>query len=305
MDGRRSKPAYRADQVGSFLRPQKLLEARERHRLGDVSLVDLRALEDRIIIDLLRMQEEIGLSIFSDGEVRREAWYSGFNEAVEGLELVPGARTSTMVWHGVDGTEFHPEPGAMAEAAVRKLRPKGRITAHELQFLAKHAPGPYKITLPSPVVVATFIYREGVSNAAYTRDELLADVTSIMRRELKALSDEGVPYIQVDEGFTRMVSQGWADQVRSRGGNRPRKFQQQSRRKTDVMLRWTAAKLRSACIFVVATRAADGSTRAAMMRSRNGCSTSWTSTDSYWNMTLNVPVHLSHSDSFQRVRSSS
>jgi 5-methyltetrahydropteroyltriglutamate--homocysteine methyltransferase len=208
MEAKRLKPAYRADQVGSFLRPQELLEAREQHRQGNLVQANLRALEDRIIIDLVRMQEEVGLSVFSDGEVRREAWYSGFNEAVEGLELVPGARTTTMVWHRMDGTEFRLEPGAMAEAAVRKLRPKKRITAHESQFLAKYAPGPYKITLPSPVVSATFIYREGVSNAAYTRDELLADVTSIMRRELKALSDEGVPYVQVDEGFTRMVSQG-------------------------------------------------------------------------------------------------
>jgi 5-methyltetrahydropteroyltriglutamate--homocysteine methyltransferase len=214
------KSSFRADQVGSFLRPLDLLECRERFRRGEASLEILRAKEDEAVHRLLRMQEEVGLSVYSDGEVRREAWYSDFNEAVDGLEMVEGARTTSLVWYDVDGKKHRPLAGATAEAAVRKIKTKRRIAAHESGFLARHAPGPFKITLPSPVSITGFIYRAPASSAAYPKkSDLLADVTSIIRQELRDLSDEGVPYVQVDEGFTRMVSQGWAERVKAAGGN--------------------------------------------------------------------------------------
>lgn len=212
-----AKPAFRADQIGSFLRPPELLSKRAQFRLGAISITELRAFEDRAILDLLRMQKDIGLSVFSDGEVRREAWYSDFNEAIDGLGMVVGARTSAMVWRGVDGTEYKPEPGAAAQAAVEKINQKRRVTAHETGFMLRYAPGPFKITVPSPVVTASFIYRP--DGAYQSREDLLADVTLIMRREMNALSDEGVAYIQMDEGFTKMVSENWAAQTRASGSD--------------------------------------------------------------------------------------
>ena len=182
---------YRADHVGSFLRPPELLQARAAHAEGRLSAEELRAAEDRAILDVLRLQQEVGIDIYTDGELRRDSWLSDLAEAVEGFvpERVP------MAWRGPGGGV----EGSRALVVGAPLRQQRRLTAHETPFLKQHSPGPFKITMPSPSVFIQASYRPGVTDRVYpTRKALLDELVPIVRREIEALIAEGVPYIQLD-----------------------------------------------------------------------------------------------------------
>ncbi len=182
---------YRADQVGSLLRPAELLQARAAHEAGRLSLNELRQVEDRTILDALELQRQVGLDVFTDGEYRRGSWLTDIAEAVEGF--VPDR--VVMEWRGPGG---RPE-GSTAKVVGAKLRQTRRITAHEVAILKQHAPGPFKMTIPSPSIFMIASYKAGISDKAYpTRSDLLGDLVPIVRNELMALRDEGVPYIQLD-----------------------------------------------------------------------------------------------------------
>jgi 5-methyltetrahydropteroyltriglutamate--homocysteine methyltransferase len=190
-------PAYRADQVGSFLRPAELKEAHRAHVQGQLPLEELRQLEDRAILDVLELQKQVGIDVLSDGEFRRGGWASDFSEAVDGY--VAGRPAVT-----VFNTERGNMPVMTSQAAQRgvigdKLRPRGRITAHEAGFLAQHAGGPFKMTMPAPSYVLARGYRPDVTDRVYgSRKAAIHDVAAIIRDEIKALVDDGVPYIQLD-----------------------------------------------------------------------------------------------------------
>jgi 5-methyltetrahydropteroyltriglutamate--homocysteine methyltransferase len=213
-------PRNRADHVGSFLRPPELLQARERFFAGELALERLREQEDAAILGVLRLQNEVGVSLYSDGELRRETWMTGFNDAVDSLAEVESRWDNPAVWHDLEGHAVEAVCADRAVVAVSELGPTRRVTEIETRFLQTHAPGTFKITVPSPVVTAVFLWRDEVTGRAYeTRDEFLAATTEIMRQELAWLSEQHVGYIQMDEGFTRMVSSKWWDQVRARGGD--------------------------------------------------------------------------------------
>ncbi len=183
--------SYRADQVGSLLRPPELLAARAAHAEGRLGLAELRRAEDRAILDALDLQRQVGLDVFTDGEYRRGAWMSDMAEAVEGFvpERVP------IRWHGPGGGV----EGSLALVAGAKLRQVRRLTAHETAYLKANARGPIKMTLPSPSVFMLTSYKPGVTDTVYpTRADLLRDLVPIVRSELKALLEEGVRYLQLD-----------------------------------------------------------------------------------------------------------
>jgi 5-methyltetrahydropteroyltriglutamate--homocysteine methyltransferase len=190
---------YRADHVGSLLRPPAVLEAHDAYSQNRITLEQLRAVEDRAILDALELQRQVGLDVFSDGEYRRRSWAGDFGEAVEGY--VPGAAPVTMQWSGSEarpGTDARPA-GAGGRVVGAKLRQTRRLTAHESGFLKEHAPGPWKVTLPAASYMAARGYKPGITDTVYpTRADLLRDVVAIIKAEIKALADEGVPYIQVD-----------------------------------------------------------------------------------------------------------
>ena len=202
------KPAYRADHIGSFLRPAHLLAARAKQPGSD----QLRRLEDAAILEVLRMQRDVGMPILSDGELRRDAWQTGFSDAVEGFV----AASRTIVWHTADGRTV--EEPSFSKVVGAKLRAKARITGAESAFLKAHAGGPYKITMPSPLIVVRQGFLAGTTNTAYANsDALLADVLAIMQSELRALVAEGVAYIQIDEGFTGFLGDAWRERARAQG----------------------------------------------------------------------------------------
>jgi 5-methyltetrahydropteroyltriglutamate--homocysteine methyltransferase len=185
---------YRADHVGSLLRPQELLEARAAHVEGRMALDQFHEIEDNAILKALDLQQQVGLSVFTDGEYRREGWNSDFMDAVDGYVTAPPP--VAIAWHGPI-TVY--SPAAATGVIGEKLRQKRRLTAHESDFLKRHAPGPIKVTLPTASYVVARGYKPGVSDRAYaSRVELLRDAARIVQAEVMALAAEGVSYIQLD-----------------------------------------------------------------------------------------------------------
>ena len=192
---------YRADHVGSLLRPPELLEARKSHEPGGLSLEQPRDIEDRAILQALEMQREVGIEVFSDGEYRR-SWFSGaLAESVEGVidDPEPGPVNS---WQGTQGQladATTADIGFATQVVGAKLRQIRRLTAHESGFLKAHAPGPFKITMPGVMTRALAWYKPGLTDRFYTTpSDLVQELVEMLQREVQALLDEEVTYIQLD-----------------------------------------------------------------------------------------------------------
>ncbi|MBO0882686.1 MAG: hypothetical protein J2P17_20605, partial [Mycobacterium sp.] len=192
---------FRTDVVGSLMRPAEVLAAHAAFKTGTLAETDLRRVEDEAILEAVRRQQELGLDVVTDGEMRRDAWMTEFSDAVDGFSAEYPVVHETRPDGSVVAVERH------TKEVVAKLRQRRRLTAYEVPFLKKHLAGQrFKITLPSPNVFGWGSYRPGVSDVAYaTREELHADAVAIIQREMQALVDDGVPYLQLDEGFNRHV----------------------------------------------------------------------------------------------------
>ena len=211
---------YRADQVGSFLRPAELKEAHTAFMEGRLPLEEIRALEDRAILEILEMQRQVGIEVQSDGEFRRSGWSSDFREAVDGY--VPGTLPIQLRQHRISDGSLVDAPSGAAQAGVvigEKLRRRRRLTEHEASFLKQHASGPYKVTMPSPSYVVARGYAPEVTSRAYeSRAAVLKDAAAIIRSEIEALIAEGVPYIQLDNPhYTDYISDDMVQQMRAAG----------------------------------------------------------------------------------------
>jgi 5-methyltetrahydropteroyltriglutamate--homocysteine methyltransferase len=196
------KKVYRSDQVGSLLRPPQLLDARDAFKAGKIDWAALRRVEDAAVTDVLARQERIEMPIFTDGEMRRDAWQTVFSQAVEGfVDQYPIVETTRP-----DGTMVKVQ--MHTKAARGKLRAVGRLTGTDAAFLKEHAPGPFKITMPSPAYVARGSFRPGITDRSIypDREALLRDTTDIVRNEMLALVKDGCSYIQLDEGFTHHLT---------------------------------------------------------------------------------------------------
>jgi 5-methyltetrahydropteroyltriglutamate--homocysteine methyltransferase len=188
------KPHYRAEQVGSLLRPPDLLETRANFAAGLIPEENLRDAEDRSIREALRRQSDIGLDILTDGEFRRGSWLTDMAEAVAGF--VPDR--VVLDWKGPDGG---PE-ASTANAVGAKLRKHRNLTGHELPLLQQEARGPFKITLPAPSNFMVSSYKTGLTDRFYaSRSALLQDLVEIVREEIQWLVAQGVVYIQLDAPY--------------------------------------------------------------------------------------------------------
>ena len=192
---------YRADHIGSLLRPAEVLQARAGNAQGRITLEQLREVEDKAILDALEMQRQAGIDILSDGEFRRSWFSGGIAEAVEGVIDDPDA-AYTSRWQGENQqlADATAEGIGFGEQVVgAKLRQVRRLTAHESGFLKQHASGPFKITMPGAAQRAAGWYKPGLTDRFYaSRADLVQDLVEILQREVKALLDEGVLYIQLD-----------------------------------------------------------------------------------------------------------
>src|SRR5262249_31877829 len=193
----RSKPPFRADHVGSLLRPAALKEAREKRAKGEISAVDLAAIEDREIERVIRKQEEVGLNSVTDGEFRRSWWHLDF------------------LW-GLDGIERYVRDQGIPLAGVKPRREGARVTGkvgfsnHPMlahyKFLASHTKRTPKFTIPAPSAMYGRTGREAVSEKVYPDlDAFFADLGAAYRKAVRAFANAGCRYLQLDEVFIAML----------------------------------------------------------------------------------------------------
>jgi len=187
-----SSPPFRADHVGSLLRPPELLAARAGFDRGELAAEALRAVEDQHIIDAVRLQESVGLQSITDGEYRRVIYFSHFPAAVSGFTEMEMPRT----FRDEQGRELR-YTGAVVTGKLRRQR---GIATEEFLYVRSLTERTPKVTLPSPTQQVTLRWREGVSDRAYPdRDELHEDVVRIYREELNELGRLGCTYVQLDD----------------------------------------------------------------------------------------------------------
>jgi 5-methyltetrahydropteroyltriglutamate--homocysteine methyltransferase len=205
--------------VGSFIRPRPLVEAHIAHAQGRMGAEELRTLEDAAILDVLRLQQDVGIDVFSDGEFRRRGFTTDFADAVDGF--VSGRalfRPTSQLPAG--GAPPISSPVELSGGVIgRKLRLRHRLTANQVSFLKQHAPGPFKMTLPAASHVFARGYHPDTTDAVYgTRAAALHDVASVIRAEIEALIADEVPYIQLDNPhYTDFVSDDLKHEYRLAG----------------------------------------------------------------------------------------
>lgn len=204
---------WRADHVGSFLRPAALLNAR-RHGIAAESLTRL---EDECILDVLAKQKQAGFNIFTDGEFRRRNFMSDFTDAVSGFDLDDAVARP---WETTEGDAPVSRIAGIVTSRLEKRRP---LTLHEVDFLQKNAPGPIKMTLPSATQFPAISFKRGITDKIYADySALLRDITEIVRQETEALALRGVDYIQIDAPrYSYYLDTKWRDWMRSEMGLDP------------------------------------------------------------------------------------
>jgi len=195
--GRLSDPPFRADHVGSLLRPERLLKAREDHAAGRMGDDELRGIEDEEIRNVVKMQEDVGLQSATDGEFRRTSWHMDFIYQLGGVKQVEGE--SLHVQFRSEEGEYDYAPPAMM-VAERVTLPK-TIFADAFEFLRDTVTTALpKLTLPSPSMVH---YRGGnssIDQSVYPDiDEFWSDLTSAYAEEARRLHELGCRYLQLDD----------------------------------------------------------------------------------------------------------
>jgi 5-methyltetrahydropteroyltriglutamate--homocysteine methyltransferase len=207
----RTKPPFRADHVGSLLRPAALKEARARRERGEISPEELEAVEDREIEKVIRNQEEVGLRSVTDGELRRAFWNYDFLGEIDGVEAYLGERK--IKFQG-------PQPKPMMLRVVGKLggyRPHPMID--HFKFVAAHAKATPKMTIPSPSSLHFRYGRDAVPTEIYPEmDDFYRDLGEGYRKAVRAFSDAGCRYLQLDEvNFTYLCDPKLRAFVANRG----------------------------------------------------------------------------------------
>jgi 5-methyltetrahydropteroyltriglutamate--homocysteine methyltransferase len=195
--GPRSRPPFRADHVGSLLRPKELLQAREDRAAGRISAEELRALEDDAIRDVVKMQHDVGLQSATDGEFRRAAWHMDFIYELGGIEKAPGDIR----------VKFHNEQGDIewTPAAIhvgQKVHLDHPIFAEHFKFLQSCVEDGVtpKLTIPSPSMVHYRGGRAAVDPDVYSdMDEFWSDLTAAYADQVQAVFDLGCRYLQFDD----------------------------------------------------------------------------------------------------------
>ena len=216
--------SYRADHVGSLLRPDEVKAARASFREGRLNAQELHQIEDRAILVALERQRSIGVDIFTDGEFRRASFQHDLVESLEGF--VPTEQpTAVRIWQG-PGEQ--PQEQGNRWVVASKLRQLRRLTEGQTTFLKAHAPGPIKITVPSPSQLPAICFKPGLTDQYYpTRSDLLLEFVSIIKAEIAALVEDGVSYIQVDAPrYSYYVDPNWRQHLKDLGEDPEKTFEE-------------------------------------------------------------------------------
>jgi len=205
-----SKPPFRADQVGSLLRPPELKEARGRFKRGELSRDELKVVENQAIQTAIRRQESVGLQPVTDGEFRRDWWHVDFLTGFEGVESYAAPLVV-----GFKNTEEQP-PMLRVTGKVKRVRP---IFVDPFKFMKSATKNTAKQTIPAPAMLHMRPGRAGISRDAYPDlKEFWADVAQAYREEIRDLAAAGCTYLQLDDtSFAYLCDDKFRAALRERG----------------------------------------------------------------------------------------
>ena len=206
----RTQPPFRADHVGSLLRPQVLHEARARRARGEISVEELKAVEDREIERVIRKQEAAGLQSITDGEFRRSWWHLDFLWGLKGIEKYVAAT----------GVSF-----AGVKTRSEGVQVTGRIgfdghpMLEHFKFVQAHTQRMPKMTIPAPSALYGRPITVPIERKVYpSNEELFADLGQAYRKAVRAFADAGCRYLQLDEVFIAMLCDAkYRSQMKDRG----------------------------------------------------------------------------------------
>jgi 5-methyltetrahydropteroyltriglutamate--homocysteine methyltransferase len=207
----RNRPPFRADHVGSLLRPAALKAARARRERGEISASELKAVEDSEIKAVIAKQEAVGLQAVTDGEFRRAFWHIDFLERLEGVESYEGERK-------IKFKGEQPKP-----VLLRVIGKLGSFSGHPMldhfRFVQQHARRIPKMIIPSPSALHFRYGRQAVPEAIYPgMDDFFRDLGATYRKAVRAFADAGCRYLQLDEvNLAYLCDPALRQQVRDRG----------------------------------------------------------------------------------------
>jgi 5-methyltetrahydropteroyltriglutamate--homocysteine methyltransferase len=193
----RTKPPFRADHVGSLIRPDALIEARAAADKGEMAAAELARIQHGAVRDVVRLQQEVGLRLATDGEYNRFSWQRDFLLKIGNVK--PLASKLTVRFHSAAGTRDHTPPSL--QVAGKLSRPQG-IFVDDFKFLKSVTPAGVtaKITIPSPTIVHFRGGREAIDARAYPQmDAFYEDLAAVYRAEIADLAAAGCRYLQIDE----------------------------------------------------------------------------------------------------------
>ena len=204
-------PLFPVTVVGSWPRSTGLVRALRKRQSGELSAEEFDAVADRDIIAALKTQEDAGVDILTDGEQRRDNFYSFVADKLSGMQLM---KVSDLLNYAKDRARMEevlraldvPAFAIKSPITVSKLSNPHGLTLGELAFMKKHTDRQIKITLPGPYMLTRSSWFEGLSDKVYeSPDELAKDVVIILREELIALRDQGADFVQFDEPILSQV----------------------------------------------------------------------------------------------------
>jgi 5-methyltetrahydropteroyltriglutamate--homocysteine methyltransferase len=200
--------------VGSMPRPPWLVAALRKRQSGEISEADFQAVADRAVVETVRAQEAAGVDILTDGEQRRDNFYSFVVEKLGGMRLM---KVSELMDYMKDRARYEevlraldvPAFAIKSPIVVGKLREKDGLALDEMDFLKKNTTRKIKIPLPGPYMLTRSSWFEGLSDKVYSSpEELSQDVVKILRKEILALKARGVDFIQLDEPILSQIVYG-------------------------------------------------------------------------------------------------
>jgi 5-methyltetrahydropteroyltriglutamate--homocysteine methyltransferase len=207
----RQDPPFRAEHIGSMLRPRALKDAHRALSSGTSTEAEFDAVRDQSMIDAIRLQEEAGMQSITDGEFRRASWFSAFFEALEGFSHAE----SLFQFRDAEGGR-HSWTTCCATAPIRRT---GGITTGEFDFIRAHTDRTPKVTMPTPSALHFFRGKDCVDAAIYPDlDKFWNDVVTVFRAEIADLVARGATYLQLDEVPLAMLCDPLVrDQARAQG----------------------------------------------------------------------------------------
>jgi len=187
------KPPFRADHVGSLLRPRELHEARARAKKGEITQEQLKAVQERCIKQVIALQESTGIPSVTDGEFRRDWWHIDFLHGFDGVELAKGDAYGDAKFKGTD----EQPPFMLVESRIRRTRPN--MLEHFKFLKANVSKGTPKFTMPSPAMLHARADRASIKKTYPDLDNFWADLTQCYREEIADLYKAGCRYLQIDD----------------------------------------------------------------------------------------------------------